>query len=195
MSTLDQKSTSGIPFDPLDMNNYKVEKLKKADKAGFERMMEIWGGPLAILVFVLIYFVADITFLNEINTEGLKEDALKRFTDLGNEKFVRINYAMLAIFAASIILWITESVPSYLTSLLVIIAMVLTGVTTEKVAYAQLGHPVMWLNILSFVLASMLVTTRVAKRFALWFVLKFGKNAFGVFFSFIIINIVMLRKI
>lgn len=144
-------------------------------------MMEIWGGPLAILVFVLIYFVADITFLNEINTEGLKEDALKRFTDLGNEKFVRINYAMLAIFAASIILWITESVPSYLTSLLVIIAMVLTGVTTEKVAYAQLGHPVMWLNILSFVLASMLVTTRVAKRFALWFVLKFGKNAFGVF--------------
>ncbi|MFZ1455492.1 MAG: hypothetical protein WAT46_05595, partial [Saprospiraceae bacterium] len=164
MSTLDQKSTSGIPFDPLDMNNYKVEKLKKADKAGFERMMEIWGGPLAILVFVLIYFVADITFLNEINTEGLKEDALKRFTDLGNEKFVRINYAMLAIFAASIILWITESVPSYLTSLLVIIAMVLTGVTTEKVAYAQLGHPVMWLNILSFVLASMLVTTRVAKR-------------------------------
>ena len=191
MSTLDQKSTSGIPFDPLDMNNYKVEKLKKADKAGFERMMEIWGGPLAILVFVLIYFVADITFLNEINTEGLKEDALKRFTDLGNEKFVRINYAMLAIFAASIILWITESVPSYLTSLLVIIAMVLTGVTTEKVAYAQLGHPVMWLNILSFVLASMLVTTRVAKRFALWFVLKFGKNAFGVFFSFIIINIVL----
>ena len=191
MSTLDKQSTSGIPFDPLDMNNYKVEKLKKADKAGFERMMEIWGGPLAILVFVLIYFVADITFLNEINTEGLKEDALKRFKDLGNEKFVRINYAMLAIFAASIILWITESVPSYLTSLLVIIAMVLTGVTTEKVAYAQLGHPVMWLNILSFVLASMLVTTRVAKRFALWFVLKFGKNAFGVFFSFIIINIVL----
>lgn len=70
---------------------------------------------------------------------------------------------MLAIFAASIILWITEAIPNYLTSLIVILAMVLTGVTTENVAYAQLGHPVMWLNILSFILASMLVTTKVAK--------------------------------
>ena len=49
----------------------------------------------------------------------------------------------------------------------------------------------MWLNILSFVLASMLVKTRVAKRFALWFVLKFGKSAGGIFFSFIVINIVL----
>jgi anion transporter len=69
--------------------------------------------------------------------------------------------------------------------------MVLTGVTSEKLAYAQLGHPVMWLNILSFVLASMLVTTRVAKRFALWFVLRFGKNATWIFISFIVINVVL----
>jgi anion transporter len=68
---------------------------------------------------------------------------------------------------------------------------VLTGVTSEKTAYAQLGHPVMWLNILSFVLASMLVKTKVAKRFALWFVVHFGKNASQIFFSFIIINLVL----
>ena len=49
----------------------------------------------------------------------------------------------------------------------------------------------MWLNILSFVLASMLVKTQAAKRFALWFVLKFGKSAGGVIFSFIIINLVL----
>ena len=69
--------------------------------------------------------------------------------------------------------------------------MVLTGVTSETVAYAQLGHPVMWLNILSFVLASMLVATKAAKRFALWFVLRFGKNATWIFFSFIVINVVL----
>ncbi len=178
-------------FDPLDMNNYKVEKLKKAEKKGFEKSMEIFGGPLAILAFILIYYWADISFLNEINTDILKEDGIKRLKELGPEKFTRINYAMLAIFISSIILWITESIPNYLTSLIVIIAMVLTGVTSEKVAYAQLGHPVMWLNILSFVLASMLVTTKVAKRFALWFVIKFGKSAQGVFFSFIVINIVL----
>jgi anion transporter len=61
----------------------------------------------------------------------------------------------------------------------------------QKEAFAQLGHPVMWLNILSFVLASMLVKTRVAKRFALWFVLKFGKSASGIFFSFLVINVVL----
>ncbi|MGB3005438.1 MAG: DASS family sodium-coupled anion symporter, partial [Chitinophagaceae bacterium] len=178
-------------FDPLDMNNYRVEKLKKAKKAGFERWMEIWGGPLAILAFILIYFFADISFLNHISPDILKADGAKRLKEVGAENFSRINYAMLAIFAASIILWITEAIPNYLTSLIVVIAMVLTGVTTENLAYAQLGHPVMWLNILSFVLASMLVTTKVAKRFALWFVLRFGKNATWIFFSFIVINIVL----
>ena len=98
---------------------------------------------------------------------------------------------MLAIFVAAIILWITEAIPNYLTSLLVILSIVLTGVTTEKTAFAQLGHPVMWLNILSFILASMLVKTQVAKRFALWFVLRFGKNSFGVMISFIVINLVL----
>jgi anion transporter len=190
-ATVEPELTENDTFDILDMNNYRVEKLRKNEKVGFERWMEILGGPLAILAFIYIYYFSNIPFLNDINPEILKEDAVKRFKDLGTESFTRANYAMLAIFAASIILWITESIPNYLTSLFVIIAMVLTGVTTEKVAYAQLGHPVMWLNILSFVLASMLVKTKVAKRFALWFVIRFGKNATWIFFSFIVINIVL----
>ena len=108
-----------------------------------------------------------------------------------HDRFIRINYAMLAIFVAAIILWITEAIPNYLTSLMVILGIVLTGITTDKTAYAQLGHPVMWLNILSFILASMLVKTQVAKRFALWFVLKFGRNASGIMLSFIVINVVL----
>lgn len=178
-------------FDLLDMNNYRVEKLRKIDKSGFERWMEILGGPLAIISFILIYFFADISFLNTINPDILQDTGAQRLKEVGATVFSRINYAMLAIFTASIILWITEAIPNYLTSLIVVIAMVLTGVTSENFAYAQLGHPVMWLNILSFVLASMLVTTKAAKRFALWFVLKFGKNAAWVFFSFIVINIVL----
>lgn len=174
----------GATHDILDMNNYRVEKLKKNKKEGFEKWMEWVGGPLAVVVFLLIYYFMNIDFLNNIDAGLLKGDSLKRFNDLGSVEFSRINYAMLAIFAASIVLWITEAIPNYLTSLLVIITMVLTGVTSEKVAYAQLGHPVMWLNILSFVLASMLVKTKVAKRFALWFVIRFGKNATWIFFSF-----------
>ncbi|WP_207924589.1 SLC13 family permease [Pedobacter changchengzhani] len=180
-----------VVFDPLDMNNYRVEKFKKIEKIGFERWMEIAGAPLAIVVFIFIYFIADFSFLSHLNFEALKASSAKRFKELGALQFVKINYAMLAIFAASIILWITEAIPNYLTSLIVILLMVVTGVTSETVTYAQLGHPVMWLNILSFVLASMLVTTQLAKRFALWFVIKFGKSAQGIFFSFIIINVVL----
>ena len=216
-------------FDPLDMNNYKLEKLPKMQKSGFEKVLQRIGGPLAILVFVFFYWFADISFINNINTNKetttLAEGAVKRYDEMykkaekklsvtvapdGTEtkhelseaeqaqlkadthnRFLRINYAMLAIFVAAIILWITEAIPNYLTSLIVILMIVLTGVTSDKEAYAQLGHPVMWLNILSFILASMLVKTQVAKRFAIWFVLKFGKSASGIILSFIVINIVL----
>jgi len=178
-------------FDPLDMNNYRIEKLPKLQKTGFERWMAVIGGPLAAIAFVYIYWFANIPFLDTFDITALGKESAKRFDELGAEGFSRINYAMLAIFAASIILWITESIPNYLTSLVLILAVVLTGVTSEKTAYAQLGHPVMWLNILSFVLASMLVKTQVAKRFALWFVIKFGKNATMIIFSFMVINIVL----
>ena len=221
--------TATTNYDPLDMNNYKLEKLPKMQKSGFEKILQRIGGPLAILAFVFIYWFADISFINNLDTNKetttLAEGAVKRYDEMykkaekklavvvdasGKEtkhelsaaeqdqlktdthnRFLRINYAMLAIFVAAIILWITEAIPNYLTSLIVILMIVLTGVTSDKEAYAQLGHPVMWLNILSFILASMLVKTQVAKRFAIWFVLKFGKSASGIILSFIVINIVL----
>ena len=215
-------------FDPLDMNNYKVEKLPKMQKSGFEKWMARLGMPLAIISFVLFLCVLKVPFIDDLANVDLRKGAessvtlsekgqksydgiVEKHTEeltaelpaetesqinakaqaMATEDFIDNNYAMLAIFIASIILWITEAVPSYLTSLLVILALVLCGVVPQKEAFAQLGHPVMWLNILSFVLASMLVKTRVAKRFALWFVLKFGKSASGIFFSFLIINVVL----
>ncbi len=222
-------ATATKAFDPLDMNNYKLEKLPKMQKSGFEKILQRIGGPLAILAFVFFYWFADISFINNIDTNKetttLAEGAVKRYDDMfkkaekkmsvvvapdGTETkhelsqgeqaqlksethnhFLRINYAMLAIFVAAIILWITEAIPNYLTSLILIMMIVLTGVTSDKEAYAQLGHPVMWLNILSFILASMLVKTQVAKRFAIWFVLKFGKSTNGIILSFIVINIVL----
>lgn len=271
---MEQENKKQAAFDPLDMNNYKIEKLPKMQKSTFERWMARVGGPLAIVAFVLVYWVVDIPFIDnlkqtdfipaeevvvaeatadveaaEVETtevvdittqsadlsaeevaegeaieqtpqtdaaqleleqvptapaeaeveaekaaakpdESIKK-AVKFIEENGWGDFTRANYAMLAIFIAAIILWITEPIPNYLTALLVILGLVLTEVTTQKVAFATLGHPVMWLNILSFVLASMLVKTRVAKRLALWFVLKFGHSASGVFFSFILINVIL----
>ena len=177
--------------DVLDMSNYRMEKLPKRELTKVEKVLAIIGGPLAILSFILIMFVLDLSFLQNINTETLSKSAFANFDKIGLASFIDSNRAMLAIFAASLILWITEAIPNYLTSLILIIALVLTGVLPEKVAYAQLGHEVMWLNILSFILASMLVATGVAKRFALWFILKFGKNASSIFISFIVINLLL----
>ena len=179
------------PFDPLDLNNYKIEKLPKMQKSKFEVWMARLGGPLAIVAFVWICWFCHIGFIDNLDTSTLAATAQKRLDALGLDGFIRANYAMLGIFVASLILWITEALPNYLTSLILILFVVLFGVTTQKEALAQLGHPVMWLNILSFVLASMLVKTQFAKRLALAFVIKFGKSAKGVLWSFLLINLVL----
>ncbi|MEN8123262.1 MAG: SLC13 family permease [Bacteroidota bacterium] len=250
MTTEETKNDLG--YDPLDMNNYKVEKLPVREKTGFEKWMARLGGPLAIIAFVLIGFVINIPFLQNISPDDLSSSALKEYNDcekvfkivklsdvpenkresfkniketlkkkkkgkgvkasqfdadqviaeleptelktweqIKSKAFGRKNALMLAIFLASIILWITEAVPNYLTSLILIIGLVLTNVISEVDAYHQLGHKVMWLNILSFILASMLVKTKAAKRFALWLIVRFGKNATMIFVSFIIINVVL----
>lgn len=212
---MEQDIKKEAQFDPLDMNNYKIEKLPKMKKSTFEKWMARLGGPLAIIAFILVYWVVDISFIDNLKEsdfipaevvveqadgtsvtmqpapdKSLKK-AVKFIEENGFEDFTRANYAMLAIFLAAIILWITEAIPNYLTALLVILGLVLTEVTSQKEAFAQLGHPVMWLNILSFVLASMLVKTRAARRLALWFVLRFGHSASGVFLSFLIINVIL----
>ena len=184
-------TTTMATFDPLDMNNYKVEKLPKMQKSPFEKWMARLGGPLALIAFVLIYWFSSIGFIDNLDPEMLTAKALKRCQEIGMDAFLRSNYAMLAIFVAGLILWMTEAIPNYQTSLLIILGTVLCNVTSQKDALAQLGHPVMWLNILSFVLASMLVKTQFAKRMALAFVIKFGKNAKGVLWSFLIINLVL----
>lgn len=178
-------------FDPLDMSQYKIDKLPKREKNKTEKFLTLIGPPLAVVAFILLGFILQPTFLHNFDPEKLTSGAKEVFDRVGSNVFYRNNCYMLAIFIASLILWITGALPNYLTSLIVIISLVLTGVLPEKEAFAQLGHPVMWLNILSFVLASMLVSTGVAKRFALWFLLKFGRNASSIFFSFLVINVVL----
>lgn len=179
-------------FDPLDMHNYRVEKLPKREKTEFEKKITVLGPILAFAVFILFAFVIKLPFLYAVNPSDIISNGAKEaYETIGFDAFIRNNEYMLAIFCAAIILWMTQSIPNYLTSLMLIAAVVLTGVLSEKSAYAQLGHPVMWLNIMSFVLASMLVTTGLAKRFALWLIIRFGKNASTIFISFIIINLVL----
>jgi len=178
--------------DPLDMHQYRIEKLPKREKGTFEQWLAIAGPALALAAFILFAYVIKLPFLQSIDASHVITSTAKQTLEkVGIEQFIRNNEFMLAIFVASIILWMTQAIPNYLTSLMLIIGLVLTGVLSEKTAYAQLGHPVMWLNIMSFVLASMLVATGLAKRFALWLILRFGKNASTIFLSFIVINLIL----
>lgn len=183
---------NGNSYDPLDMHNYAIDKLPTREKSKVEAWMASIGAPLAVITFLVVAFVVDIPFLQQFDVTTLQsERAVAVYSEIGDELFRQKNHFMLAIFLAAIILWVTASIPNYQVSLILIISLVLTGVLPEREAYAQLGHPVMWLNIMSFVLASMLVATGVAKRFALWFILRFGKNAGSVFISFILINTIL----
>ena len=111
-------------FDPLDMNNYRIEKLPKMEKSGFEKWMARLGIPLAVIAFVLIYWFANIGFIENITESSVTDKALKRLNEIGLADFIRSNYAMLAIFVAALILWMTEAIPNYLTSLLVTLGVV-----------------------------------------------------------------------
>ncbi len=182
----DQEQTS-VP----DMSEYHLNHMPQKVASKFEKGMAKVGVPLAIIVFIYLNYFAGFSFLENIDTTSLSKSAAKTLEQVGAAVFSAKNVSMLAVFAAGIVLWITEAIPNYLTSLIVIISLVLTGVLEEKDAYHQLGHRIMWLNILSFILASMLVKTRVMKRFALWFIYRFGKNASSIFLSFIVINIIL----
>jgi len=177
-------------FDPLNMDNYRVETMRAREKSRAERILAAIGVPLALLSFALI-MRWDAAFLRGVDPAGLGKKALAHYDQVGATAFHHANRAMLAVFVAALILWLTEAIPSYLTSLILIVALVLLKVLPEQTAYAQLGHNVMWLNILSFILSSALVATGVAKRFALWFLLRFGRSPTSIFVSFIIINVVL----
>ncbi len=177
---------------PLDMRNYRIEQLPVREKSGFEKLLVRIGVPLAVTAFVVLAFILDLPFLRDIDPEGIVSNVARgAFESWGGEEFSRKNAYMLAIFVSSLILWTTAALPNYLISLMVIIALVLMGVLTEQVAYAQLGHPVMWLNIMSFVLASMLVATGLAKRLALVLLLRFGRTASAIFLIFIVLNVAL----
>jgi len=187
----DVEAPVDISDDPLDMTRYQLNRLPKKIVSEFEKWLMRAGSVLAVAVFIFVKYVIDPSFLHQIDPAILGKSARALYDSAGAELFAAHNLSMLAVFLASIILWITEAIPNYLTSLILIVTLVLTGVLPEETAYHQLGHEVMWLNILSFVLASMLVTTGAARRFALWFIIKFGKNATSIFLSFLIINLIL----
>lgn len=154
-------------FDPLDMNNYSLNKLPKKPLTRAGQFFRVWGLPIAAVLFVLSAYVIKFPIL----------DARQQ--------------VMFGLFATALFLWISEAVPNYVTSMLLICGLVLTGILKAKPAMATLGDPVIWLNISAFVMASAMVKTELVKRVALWLILRFGKNASTIFLTFLAVNMIL----
>lgn len=171
-----QAKTEQLKRDPLDMSQYTLEKLPTLPKTKLQLLVQKIGLPMG--VFFFLYFHLQWCGVIEV-------------FETQQEVSPGLCYSMLGIFVASLILWITEALPNYVTSLLLIIAVVLIGILPERRAFAYFGHPVMILNIASFILASMLVYTGIAKRIALKFILKAGHHSTPIFWTFLFLNLLM----
>lgn len=178
MNTLTTPASASKP-DPLDMRNYGLEKLREIKAGPWMSRARVIGVPLAIAAFVFFHF-------QWCGTIAIFETAkLPKGVPLSHL------YSATGIFAFSLILWMTESIPSYLTSFIIIIAVVLIGILPMRTSFAYLGEPVMVLNIASFIMASALVVTGLAKRVSLLLVLRWGHRLNGIFWAFIVLNILL----
>lgn len=165
------------PFDPLDMRNYGLEKLQEIKAGTWMARAKLIGVPLAILAFLFFHY----------QWSG----PIEMFESQTKIKNVAQLYSATGIFAFSLILWLTESIPSYLTAFIIIIAVILIDILPMRAAFAYLGEPVMVLNIASFIMASALVVTGLAKRISLMLVLKWGTHLNGILWAFIALNIIL----
>ncbi len=168
---------AAVPFDPLDMKNYALEKLPEMKAGRLLETFKIIGVPLALLVF--LYF--HLRWCGPIEMFDLQTKV----------KPPGLMYSALGLFLATLILWISEAMPNYLTSLIAIVGAILIGVIKMRPAFAYMGEPVMILNIGSFIMASALVATGLAKRLSLFMVLKMGKNLSLIFLSFLALNVIL----
>jgi sodium-dependent dicarboxylate transporter 2/3/5 len=82
----------------------------------------------------------------------------------------------IAIFAVTVLLWITQVLPLMITSLLVVILFPLTGVLTTGESYALFGNEAIFFILGAFILASGLMRSGLSTRIALLVLRRCGKS-------------------
>lgn len=130
-----------------------------------DNILKIIGIPLALCILVLLFLIP--------TPEGLTREGLQA----------------IAIFCFALILWVCGSLPIYLTSMIVIVLLPLTGtVEQEKTVFATLGYDVIWLMVSAFILTSAMIKSNIARRFSLWMITSFGQTPKKALFVLVLIN-------
>jgi anion transporter len=97
----------------------------------------------------------------------------------------------MGVFALALVWWVTEPIPTHVTSLVVMILLVALRASDPTSVLAVFGLDVIWLNVLAFVLSAMLVKTKLAKRLALSLALRFGRRASWALGAFALLQLVL----
>jgi solute carrier family 13 (sodium-dependent dicarboxylate transporter), member 2/3/5 len=151
----------------LDMEKMTLSSSMRAAQGRSECWMRYLGFPGGIAVFLLLYYLPFDAGLSAAAQAGV------------------------ACFALALVWWVTEPFPTYVTSLVLMFLLLVTRTAGAKTIMDVLGMEVIWLNLLAFILSGMLVKTRLAKRMALWLVLRFGHKSQWALLAFLIIQLVL----
>lgn len=173
-----EQPTTSVAADKAGDRNQKLMELLAMDKmslsaktraaqSGTEAWMRYLGFPLGILVFLAIFYLPSGAGLSGAAQAGA------------------------ACFMLALVWWVAEPFPTYVTSLVLMFLLLVTRTAGPKDIMEVLGMEVIWLNLLAFILGSMLVKVKLAKRMALWMVAKFGRTATQALFAFVIIQLVL----
>jgi len=151
--------------DLLDLEKHKLSVVHKRKVNTTERWMTYLGFPGGIAVFLLLYFMPTPAGL----TAG--------------------GQAVIASFALALVWWVTEPLPTYVTSLCLMALLVFLDGWDSKNVLGVLGFDVIWLNVLAFILSSVLIKTQIAKRIALSLVVRFGSSARPMLLAFVLLQL------
>ncbi|HYU80688.1 MAG TPA: DASS family sodium-coupled anion symporter [Vicinamibacterales bacterium] len=85
-------------------------------------------------------------------------------------------WRVVALFAAALVLWVSEAVPVAITALLVVVAQPLLGVSDVTAAFTSFISPVFFFVLVMFVIAQAFTVTGLDRRFALWLLAQAGDD-------------------
>jgi solute carrier family 13 (sodium-dependent dicarboxylate transporter), member 2/3/5 len=151
----------------LAMDKMTLSSKERPVQSTSDRWMRYLGFPGGIAVFLLVLYLPPGAGLSATAQAGA------------------------ACFALALVWWVTEPFPTYVTSLVLMFLLLITQVADDKTIMYVLGMDVIWLNLLAFILSSMLVKVRLAKRMAFWLILKFGKRSGQALFAFLLLHMIL----
>ncbi|MBI4862530.1 MAG: anion permease [Candidatus Riflebacteria bacterium] len=151
----------------LDLNRHKLSVVPGTTPTTSERWMKYLGLPAGVIAFLALYYCP---------------------TPVG---LTAAGQAVIASFALALVWWVTEPVATHVTSLCLMALLVFLDGWDQARVLGVLGLDVIWLNVMAFILSSILVKTRLANRLALKLLVTFGQSSGRILLAFALLQLAL----